>query len=83
MPDIESTAPGIDLEKLLNNLNLAKTSGLDLVPARILKLASKELAPVSSLIYEHSDLRHWPSSTRHAASQRHNCLQKLLQDQTG
>ena len=54
MPDIEFTAPGI--EKLLNNLNPAKASGPDLVPARILKLASKELhvAPVLSLIYQQS-----------------------------
>ena len=52
MPDIEFTAPGI--EKLLNNLNPAKASGPDMVPARILKLASKELAPVLSLIYQQS-----------------------------
>ena len=52
MPDIEFTAPGI--EKLLNNLNPAKASGPDLVPARILKLASMEIAPVLSLIYQQS-----------------------------
>ena len=48
----EFTAPGI--EKLLNNLNPAKASGPDMVPARILKLASKELAPLLSLIYQQS-----------------------------
>ena len=52
MPDIEFTAPGI--EKLLNNLNPAKASGPDMAPARILKLASKELAQVLSLIYQQS-----------------------------
>ena len=52
MPDIEFTAPGI--EELLNNLNPAKASDPDQVPARILKLASMEIAPVLSLIYQQS-----------------------------
>ncbi|MEW8547660.1 MAG: reverse transcriptase family protein [Candidatus Thiodiazotropha sp.] len=52
MPDILFTVPGI--EKLLNNLNPAKASGPDLVPARILKLASREIAPVLSVIFQQS-----------------------------
>ena len=54
MPDIEFTAPGI--EKLLSNLNPAKASGPDMAQARKLKLklASKELAPLLSLIYAQS-----------------------------
>ena len=38
MPDIEF--PVLGIEKLLNNLNPAKASDPDLVPARIFKLAS-------------------------------------------
>ena len=42
------------IEKLLNYLNPSKASGPDLVPARILRLASKEISPVLSLIYQQS-----------------------------
>ncbi|MCG7875845.1 MAG: reverse transcriptase family protein, partial [Candidatus Thiodiazotropha endolucinida] len=51
-PDIIFTVPGI--EKLLNNLNPAKASGPDLIPARILKLASKEIAPILGVIFQQS-----------------------------
>ena len=52
MSDIVFTAPGI--VKLLSNLNPAKASGPDLVPARILKLASMEIAPILCIIFQQS-----------------------------
>ena len=52
MPDINFTVPGN--EKSLNNLNHAKTSGPDLVSARILKLVSKEVAPVLCVTHQQS-----------------------------
>ena len=52
MPDIQFTVLGI--EKLLRNLNPSKASGPDLVPARILKLASQEITPILCTIYQQS-----------------------------
>ena len=52
MPDIQFSVPGI--EKLLRNLNPAKASGPDLVPARILILASQKIAPILCAIYQQS-----------------------------
>ena len=52
MPDILFTAPGI--EKLLSNLNPSKAAGPDLLPTRILKMVSKEIAPVLCAIYQQS-----------------------------
>ena len=52
MSDIQFTVPGI--EKLLNNLNPSKASGPDLLPTRILKTVSKEIAPVLCAIYQQS-----------------------------
>ena len=52
MPDIQFTVPGI--EKLLRNLNPSLASGPDLVPSRILKLASQEIAPILCTIYQQS-----------------------------
>lgn len=52
MPEIVFNVPGI--EKLLCNLNPAKASGPDLVPARILKLASQEIVPILCTIFQQS-----------------------------
>ena len=52
MSDIVFTVPGI--VKLLRNLNPAKASSPDLVPARILKLASMEIAPILCIIFQQS-----------------------------
>ena len=52
MSHIVFTVPGI--VKLLSNLNPAKASGQDLVPARILKLASMEIAPILCIIFQQS-----------------------------
>ena len=52
MPDILFTTPGV--EKLLNNLNPSKASGPDLLPTRILKMVSMEIAPVLCMIYQQS-----------------------------
>ena len=41
-------------EKLLNNIKPVKASGPDLVPARILKLTSKETAPVLCVAFQQS-----------------------------
>lgn len=73
VPEIEFTVPGI--EKLLNNLNPAKASGPDLVPARILKSnlqgeSACSVCDISAL------LKYWPSSTGLAACQHHSSLQK-------
>ena len=50
MPDITFTEPGI--EKILKSPNPAKASGPDLVPARILKLAAEEIAPILCIIFQ-------------------------------
>ena len=50
--DIVFTVPGI--VKILSNLNPAKASGPDLIPARILKLASMEIAPILCIIFQQS-----------------------------
>ena len=50
--DIKFTTQGI--EKLLSNLNPSKASGPDLVPTRILKAVSKEIAHVLCKIYQQS-----------------------------
>ena len=52
MPDVLFTVPGI--EKLLNNLNPSKASGPDLLPTRILKMVSKEIAHILCAIYQQS-----------------------------
>ena len=52
IPDKLFTAPGI--EKLLSNLNPSKAAGPDLLPTRILKMVSKEIASVLCAIYQQS-----------------------------
>ena len=65
MPDIQFTVPGII--KLLSNLNPSKASGPDLLPTRILKMVSEEIAPVLCVIYQQSyDTGQVPSDWRQA-----------------
>ena len=65
MPDINFTAPGI--EKLLNNLNPSKASGPDLLPTRILKMVSSEIAPTLCAVYQQSyDTGQVPTDWRQA-----------------
>ena len=50
MPDINVTTEGI--RKLLQKLNVNKASGTDMIPARILKDLSEEIAPFVCTIYQ-------------------------------
>ena len=50
MPDINVTTEGI--WKLLQKLNVNKASGPDMIPARILKELSEEIAPFLCKIYQ-------------------------------
>ena len=49
MPDINVTTEGI--QKLLQKLNVNKASGPDMIPVRILKKLSEEIAPFLCTIY--------------------------------
>ena len=65
MPEIEFNVPGN--EKLLNNIKPVKASGPDLVPARILKLTSKETAPVLCVAFQQSyNTSQGPQDWQHA-----------------
>ena len=50
MPDIHVTTEGV--LKLLQKLNVNKASGPDMIPARLLKELSKEIAPFLCIIYQ-------------------------------
>ena len=52
MPNIIFRTPGI--AKLLNNLNPYKAAGPDLIPTHILKIASNQIAPVLTKIFQRS-----------------------------
>ncbi len=49
MPDINITVDGV--EKLLSDLDPGKATGPDGVPARILKMGAKEIAPALTTIF--------------------------------
>ena len=52
MPDIKVTKAGV--MKLLSKLNPSKTSGPDLLPARVLKELAIEIAPFLTIIFQES-----------------------------